>query len=344
MLLLSEREEKILAAVIDRHIATVEPVSSQQLCRQYGFKWSTATVRNVLASLEAGGFLNHPYTSAGKVPTVKAYRFLVERLLSRQLSRDAKQGRIRFEILQQTQDMDRIIKMTVKVLAATSQLLAVTWLSFHPEERLARIQLIRLAPYRLLLIVRTLRGGEFHQIFTLDESIRPHLLQEVVRLVDRYGAGKNAAELGLLSGSDWPGLNRSMHALLQKALHWASCNLDTPSDNSMRLDGASNLISQPEFDNISATRQAMAFLDRRDQLLRSFMAPGIEGQGVRVVIGEDEGRRQMPALSVVTEEVPVGSRQAVRIGVIGPRRMAYGKIIALVKDAAAALTRAAALR
>jgi len=344
MPVLSERDQRILAALIEQHIATAEPVSSQQLCVQYGFKCSSATVRNILARLEAEGFLNHPYTSAGKIPTVKAYRYLVEKLLSEPAGRDHRQRQIRFEILEQTQEIDKIVRLTAKVLAVTSQLLAVTWLSSGWEERLARIQLVRLASRRILLIVYTLAGEEFHEVFTLEKPVGVNLMQQVSQLVNQHGQGKTASELEALAQIDWADMDRRMRQLFRQALYWAGMNLHTPGQEELVIEGTSNLIHQPEFNNISATRQLVTLLDQRDEVIRSFEAPGIERQGIRVVIGDGPWAKQLPALSLVAEEISLNVRRRVRIGVIGPRRMAYNRIIPLVKCTAAALTKAVVKR
>jgi heat-inducible transcriptional repressor len=135
-------------------------------------------------------------------------------------------------------------------------------------------------------------------------------------------------------------MTHRLRQLLQQALHWVSLNLSAPAGEDWVMEGASNLIRQPEFDNISATRQLVSVLDQREEWIRAFDAPGIAGQGVRVVIGDDSSPLAMPALSMVTEEVRLSSHKTVRIGVIGPRRMAYNNIIRLVKNTAAVLAKA----
>ncbi|MCK5218958.1 hypothetical protein KAR10_05515, partial [bacterium] len=148
--LILERDRSVLAAVIERHITTAEPVSSSQLCHQYGFDWSSATVRSIMARLEEMGFLASPYTSAGKVPTLKAYQYFIEELMNEQHVADIDQAQIKAEVLQQVQETDQIMKSTARVLAMVSNLLAVSWLPVQNEERLAGVSLTRLAPRRIL--------------------------------------------------------------------------------------------------------------------------------------------------------------------------------------------------
>ncbi|MEW6516952.1 MAG: heat-inducible transcriptional repressor HrcA [candidate division FCPU426 bacterium] len=342
MTLLNERDHILLGALIERHIATAEPVSSQELCVHYGLDWSSATVRNVLARLEAAGYLEHPYTSSGKVPTGRAYRYFVEHLL-KQVPRHAGNSRLSaFEILKQVQEREDLIQVTAQVLAVTSQLLAVSWLPAQAGERLKRIQLYRLASRRVLLAVETQSDAVFRQVVDLGEQVNLDLLEHATRLINERGRGLTASELEQLSRSPWPGTDRRLATWLQRALAWAVAQLQAHRRSEVVMEGASNLIQQPEFNDLAATRRLIAMLDRREDLLRSFEAPGIEREGVRVVFGEDAAG-PLSALAFITETVPLGSAgEWVCIGVIGPRRMAYQRIIPLVNTAAQALAYAQA--
>ncbi len=341
---LSERDRTILAALIERHIATAEPVSSQELCTHYGFTWSTATVRNVVVRLEAAGYVSHPYTSAGKIPTVRAFRYFVESLLSRPEGLAETRRQAGFEILQEVRDTDKIIKLTAKVLAMTSQLLAISWVPEVQEARLAKIQLVRLTRRRLLLVMENLTGENFRQVFDLEDGFSADLLRQTTRLVNQRGRGRTAGELERLAQAPWPGIHRRLAALLRRALHWAGLNLNLLGQAEVVVEGAANLLQQPEFNDLAATRQLVSILDNREELVRPFKAPGLEQHGIRVVIGEDSQLQNMPPLALVTEAVPLAPAQCVRIGVIGPRRMAYHRIIPLVVGAAKAMVQAAGVK
>jgi heat-inducible transcriptional repressor len=339
--LLSERERTILLAVIERHIATAEPVSSQELCSRYGFGWSAPTVRNEMARLEELGLLNHPYTSAGKVPTVKAYRFFVDQLLdTHDPAGGQDQNDLRLEILKQVRETDRIIKLTAKVLAMATELMAISWVPSLGKARLVGIRLSRLNARKVLLELVTSNPEEYHQIFDPGEPVSNRLISRVNEIINERCRGCAARELSRLAAAEWPGLDRSLLLLVRQALMLAGAGLSLPDQGEVVLEGASNLIQQPEFDNILATRQLVAFLDHREALVHSLEAAGAERPGIRVVIGEDGPDAGLPALSFVTDGVALAGRQA-WIGVIGPRRMAYNRIIPLVKQTALALAKAA---
>lgn len=337
---LTERDRQLLAALIERHIATAAPVSSHELCEYYGFDWSSATVRNVLARLEAAGYLEHPYTSAGKVPTILAYRYFVEHLLRQEGLALGGALPKAFEILREVQRREDLVQLTAQVLAVTSQLLAVSWLPAQAGERLKRIRLYRLASRRVLIAVETLSEAVFRQVVDLGEHASLELLKHAARLINERGRGLTAPELDQLSRIPWPGADRRLGAWLRRALAWVVTQLQVNRRSEVVVEGASNLIRQPEFNDLAATRRLIAMLDRREDLLRSFEAPGIERQGIRVVFGEDASG-PLSALALIAETVPLGpAGEWARIGVIGPRRMAYQRIIPLVNTAARALARA----
>jgi heat-inducible transcriptional repressor len=340
MLPLTERDRLLLAALIERHIATAAPVSSHELCEYYGFDWSSATVRNVLARLEAAGYLEHPYTSSGKVPTVLAYRYFVEHLLRQDAVAPGGALPKAFEILREVQKREDLIQLTAQVLAVTSQLLAVSWLPVPSGERLKRIRLYRLASRRVLVAVETLSEAVFRQVVDLGEHAGLELLEHAARLINERGRGLTAPELERLSQAPWPGADRRLTTWLRRTLAWAVVQLQVNRRSEVVLEGTSNLIQQPEFNDLAATRRLIAMLDHREDLLRSFEVPGIEREGMRVVFGEDASG-PLSALALITETVPLGPEgQWVRIGVIGPRRMAYQRIIPLVNTAARVLAHA----
>jgi heat-inducible transcriptional repressor len=337
--LVSERDRFILEAVIERHTTTAEPVSSSQLCHQYGFDWSSATVRSIMARLEEAGFLASPYTSAGKIPTLKAYQYFVAELMNEQHVADIDQVQIKAEVLQQVQETDQIMKLTARVLAMVSNLLAVSWLPVENEERLAGVSLRRLAPHRILMVVRTTRNHEHHQVFTCEHTMA-RLIDQVAAGVNEWGLGKTAAELENLAQTDCPGMDRHMLALWRRALILIVGNLNLSRRESMLVEGTTNLIQQPEFDDINAARQLVAMLDHREELLRFFTAPAINRGGVHVMISEDHYSAKLPALAFVSYRVLLDHGRCARIGVIGPRRMAYSRIIPLVEYTAEALNQA----
>lgn len=338
---LTARERAVLTAVIERHILTAEPVSSSQLCAGYAFGCSPATVRNVMVRLEEAGLLSHPYTSAGKVPTAKAFRFFVNRVLRGRGAADGGRGGLQPELLEQVREVDQLMKLTAGVLAAVSQLLAVGWVTGRNEERLARVELVRLSPYKILLVIFTDSPAEIHHILETHEAVTPERLLRTAHLVNERGRGLSARELSALARGECPvDDDRRLSELLRRALAAIGASLSGPVREEVVVEGAGNLISQPEFNSIHAIRRLVAMLDRREELLQSFAAPGIERDGLRVVVGGVNPDADLPALSFITVGIGMPDGQNARLGVIGPMRMAYGRVISLLGSTASTLSRA----
>jgi heat-inducible transcriptional repressor len=337
---LNEREQSVLNAVIARHVSTAEPVSSQELCDYFGLRWSSATIRNVLSGLEEKGFLNHPYTSAGKIPTVKAYKQMVESLLGSQTELNEEEQLRISQILGEVRETDKLIRLTAKVLAITSRLLAVTWLPMQQVDKLDRVYFIRLSGCKLMLIARTLSGQEFQQIVELEEKFDLRLIGQAIALVNQWGHGQTPEGLEQLTQANCPGLDRRMAFLVKQALVWIKRSLQNPMSETVVIEGAVNLINQPEFNDIHATRELVSLLDERGRLLQSLQNPGIRCQGVRVLIGEGQWAKNFPALSCVLEEIALPDKRRIQMGVIGPSRMPYARIIPLVQEVAMAFSNA----
>jgi heat-inducible transcriptional repressor len=331
-----------LAAIIERHLATAEPVSSSQLCTHYALDCSSATVRSVMARLEDVGYLGHPYTSAGKVPTVRAYRYFVEQLLQAEGRVPAVSDELRNEFMQRVQEVDQLIKLTAGVLAAVSQLLAVTWVTPSQEERLGRVELVRLAAGKILLIAFTVSGQEIHHLVETETDVNREILVRVVELVNQHGRGLNAGQLAELAQAEWPGTSRPLSELLRCALRVLGESLYMPVREGVAFEGAGNLIAQPEFNDLERVRRLVSTLDRREELLKYFNAPGIERDGLRVAIEDANPQTGLPSLAVITFRLVLHRRGEAQVGILGPARMPYGRMIPLVRSTAAAMNQALA--
>lgn len=338
--LLGQRDEAILQAIIERHILTAEPISSIQLCTHYALPCSSATVRNIMLRLEDAGFLSHPYTSAGKVPTVKAYRYFVDRLLRTSSQQAEMIPGLRADWVQQVREVGQVIKLTAGVLATLSELLAVAWVAGRDEQRLRRVELLPLGGPKILLVAITDSSQEVHHLLDCGETVGRSLLSKVAALVNEHGCGLTSLELDELSRAPWPGIDRRIAEMLRQALAALGAGLRASAHRGLTVEGAANLLAQPEFQQISAIRPFLSLLDHQESLLKFFAGPGVERDGLRVVIGEADPDSGLPPLAYLTAGITLPNGQNAGIGVIGPVRMAYGRIISLLGQTAAGMARA----
>lgn len=337
---LTDRENIILTAIIKLYVSTAEPVSSNQLCRCFGLNWSPATIRNVMVRLEKLGLLEHPYSSSGKLPSMKAYQYFVERLMTEQLLADEERMQIKTNLIETIQETDQLIKLTAKVLSATSNLMGVTCISTTTNEKLSGIQIIKTENKRLLLVALTASGHSCHQLFDPGEVVNQRIINKVVGIVNEQGRGLKARELALMAKAKWPGLDKSVLLLLRHALLLIRESLEqSVQDDMIFIEGTSNLINQPEFDNILTIRNAVSVIEKPKNLIKSMQSPGIQRGGVRIVIEEDNPCRIIPALSFISNDLELADGRRARFGIIGPRRMAYEKNVPLVQFTVTALTK-----
>ena len=338
---LSEREERLLDAVIERHLLTAEPVSSSQIAEQGQLAVSSATIRNLMGRLESLGFLSHPYTSAGKVPTAGAYRHFVERVLDSGRILNPEWAALRTELIRRVREVDQIVHLAAGVLAAVTQLLAVGWVEEGlTPGRLARVELIRLAPRRLLVVTLTTAGDEFHQTLEMNIRVGTEVLRRVAAMINEHGRGRTAEELDRLASRAWPGTDRRVLELFRQALLHAGFQLQQGDRAGVAMEGTGNLISQPEFRDVAAVRGLVEFLERRQDVVRAFSSPGLEHGALRAVVGEMLASRPTPALSLLTIALPLDARRTARLGVVGPMRMAYARVLSVLHETAETLTEA----
>lgn len=343
-LLLSRRDQEVLAAIVEIYTRTAEPVSSSQLLVECGINCSSATVRNIMARLERDGFLAHPYTSAGKYPTYLAYHYFIRKMMAQPLLGQDIRRKIQLEILNAVCENDQKVKLTARVLAVTSELMAVAWISSSASCRLAGVQLMHTGRRQLLLVAFLDNGGVVHQRMAWDQQISKRVLDQVVKLVNDQGKGCDADELRRLADGSWQGLDQTIHHLFQQALLFLSKGLKQRlAQEDLILEGAGNLINQPEFDNILAARKTISALEQGTVLTQSLMAPGIKKGDITIALGQDDPGQAIPALSVISNHVVFKDGRHARFGIVGPRRMPYNRLVCLLEYTTAALKKSGSM-
>lgn len=336
---LMEREQQVLTAVIEIYTRTAEPVSSSQVCGQYSFNCSSATIRSCMLKLEEQGYLSHPYTSAGKCPTYKAYRFFLGHLMDRQVLNREEQARIRLQLINSICETDQMIRLTARLLAATSELMGLAWITMLDRVCLQKIQLIGLSGRQLLLIAYLDNGEIRHQPFEASFRVEQNMLKKVVKIINQKAGGRAADELKQMASKQWQGLDQPILKLLRQALLLVSHDLEYQLQHeNILLEGTSNLISQPEFDNINAVRKTMAVLEEKSLMAQSLLEPGIQKGAVKITLGADQTDRSIPALSMISHQMVLRDGRSARLAIVGPRRMAYNRLISVMNCATTTLT------
>jgi heat-inducible transcriptional repressor len=334
---LGDRARQVLQAVIFEYIVTAEPVGSRQVAKKYDLGLSPATIRNTMSDLEEAGYLTHPHTSAGRVPTDKAYRFYVDFLMGRSQLGRPEALRLQRQVATTRSDIDDLMESTSAQLSALSHYAAVILAPPLRQTRLERIDLIPVERDRALVVLATETGWGTSRILTLDETVTPAELREIARVLTERYAGLSFQEIRTRLGdttlpADADRIARLSALLARKAFAslW---------DKNLFYSGALNILDQPEFGDIAAMRAILRTFEEKRQLIELLTARASAGDDVQVVIGSEMPYQEMQETSLVAASYKYGNRVLGVLGIVGPRRMPYAKIVPLVDYTARLVSR-----
>lgn len=339
---LTERERAVLAAVIDSFVRTAAPAGSRRIGKEYALGVSPATIRNTMADLESKGLLSHPYTSAGRLPTDLAYRYYVDALMRWGGIRKRDQAKIEREL--GDADAGGVEDLMGKAARVLSLLTGELGLAVGPTLATATLERLELVPLssEKVLLVFTIESGVVRTVYVDVATRVPRAtLQAVSQALNERLAGSAISEiqttlherLGDLSFS-----NRGAEELMNIFVHsgpdvfeWAR------REREIHLGSAAALTEQPEFTTSERLRELLLLTERRE-LLASVLGDRGGSDGPHVTIGAEHGQPELEDLTIVTANYAVGSLQGT-VGVIGPTRMPYDKVVSIVDWTSDLLTR-----
>lgn len=330
---LSDRERSVLEAVIRSFVETAEPAGSRTLSRRFGLGVSAATIRNTMSDLEEKGLLYHPHTSAGRVPTDRAYRIYVESLMRTGPRSFPEQNRLAHEINYGDSAIEAILRRAAQSLGVLTQELGIALGPQLEQTKLQRLELVRLSAERLLLVL-TLDAGAVRTVFVeVDGQIADDAIAEVSLVLNDRLAGRTVRELRSSMAVRLRDVNASKDAsellniFLQEGDHLIDRSLGSTGEHVV-LGQASVLAEHPEFQTGQGLRRILELTETREHLADVLRARG-DSPGLTITIGNEHGDPRLENLTVVTASYRAGGLSGV-IGVIGPTRMPYDKVISLV--------------
>ena len=333
---LSDRERRVLEAVIQSYVETAEPAGSRTISRRFGLGVSPATIRNTMSDLEEKGYLYHPHTSAGRVPTDVAYRLYVDSLMRVAPIASPDREKLAEQLSASGgSTIEAILRRAAQSLSVLTQELGMAVGPRLDQIVLQRLELVRLSSERLVLVL-SLHGGAVRQIFVeVGERIADNAVAEVsVVLNERLGGltlREIRASLAARLRDANPGSNT--RELLNIFVQERDSIFDDPlrRDESLVLGQTSVLAEQPEFASSDQMRRLLALTESNEHLTELLRRRHIN-PGLSITIGNEHGDPRFENFTIVTSEYRAGSLAGV-IGVIGPTRMPYEKVIAVVTHA-----------
>ncbi len=338
---LSKRERMVLEAVIRTYVQTAEPAGSRTLSRRFGLGVSPATIRNTMSDLEDKGFLFHPHTSAGRVPTDKAYRAYVDALLSLPPVETPEREQLQEQITASGTAIENILRRAAQSLSVLTQELGVALGPRLNDVILERLDLVRVGSDRLLMVL-ALKGGVVRTVFVEAQGeIAEIALAQVAVVLNERLAGLTLREIRASLGARLrdtvtaPGAGELLNIFLEEGEQLFDAAVPGADDNVV-LGQTSVLAEQPEFAQRDGLRRLLALTETPARLAEAIRKRNL-GQGINITIGNEHKDPDLEQFTVVTAEYQIGSVSGV-IGVIGPTRMPYDKVISLVSHSSRLLT------
>ncbi len=321
---LTKRQEQILAYVVKEYVETAQPVGSETL-RKRGLGVSSATIRNELAALEDAGYLTHPHTSAGRVPTEKGYRYFVESLMEEFELPPVEQRMIRHQFHQVTLDIDQWMRLAAAVLAHSSRNTALVTAPQSARCRFKNLQLVSISDQVALLVLVLQDGTVKQQMLALAQPIAQ---EELMRLSNRLSDHFHGLSVEQIRSSTLT-LDTFESGVVNVVLNLMQ-QIDRRSSHEIYRDGILDILRQPEFAAIERMQTLLEMLEHRT-FLEEMLSDWAPERGVQVVIGGESRRDEMSDYSMVLSRYGVPGEASGVIGVLGPVRMQYARTIGVVR-------------
>ena len=334
---LHDRNKRVLQAVIDSYIASGAPIGSTVLVKKYDFGVSSATLRNIMAELEELGYLTHPHTSAGRIPTDLGYRYYIDSLISVENDADEFGDQLRQAPPLHGDDLHELMEEASRFLASLSHCAGVVVAPSEPEAKYKHIEFLRLRGTQVLIIFVTASGIVQNKLIELDESIRQQDLNQFsAYLVEEL--------------RDWT-LTEVRQRLIEKMQEEklvfaqlmdetcrASLEVQERENEKVYIGGASQMLENPEFGTVDKMRALFKTFEDRYKLLK-LLDRSVAAEGIKVFIGSENPYFEMQGCSMVVRNYKAGSNVVGTIGVIGPTRMQYKQVIQVVDYTSKLLTK-----
>ncbi len=339
IVMLTKRQQKILKAVIQSHIRTASPVSSKHIYEKYRIGVSPATIRNEMQYLEEMGYLYQPHTSSGRLPTEKGYKFYIENLMeNKALSEDEKKIIIK-EFSKKDVNIEEIVKNTASFLSSLADNIGIIIAPKLFNTPIVKIELILLSGGRILTILILQGGIAIDKILTIREKVTQEELNRVANKLNNIIYGKTLIEIRAYPLEDiitelikFDRLIRRLKRMLEEFFKLAE-------EKIIYLEGFSNIASKPEFENTEYIKHILYLLDDKE-LLNSIIEEKNKEvtKRIKVIMGSEIGEDFLKGCSLVVTSYRFHGFDVGNIGVLGPLRMDYSKVVSVVDFISKTLT------
>ena len=333
---LDPRARQLLRTLIGRYIHNGEPVGSQTLARHAGLDVSPATIRNILSDLEDIGLLSSPHTSAGRIPTAQGYRVFVDSLLQLRPLPDSEMARLRQE-LPAGGGTQALLGSASELLSAMSHFVGVVSVPRREQFAFRHIDFVALDGQRVLAILVFADNDVQNRIIQTRRPYDSGELERVANYLNHHFAGRQLADIRVCLLAELKAARNEMETLLTNTVDLAEQALASDASGAMHEDmllaGQTRLMGVQDLSDLDRLRELFEAFARKREILQ-LLERTISAPGVRIFIGEETGMAPLEGMSLVTAPYVSGDRTLGVLGVIGPSRMAYDRVIPVVQAAA----------
>jgi heat-inducible transcriptional repressor len=328
---LSERAQTLLRILIESYIRDGQPVGSRVLSRESGLQLSSATIRNVMADLEELGFVASPHTSAGRVPTDKGYRFFVDTLLQLRPPDEVASAEIRRQVEASHNSAEALIVTVSQLLSSATQLAGVVTVPRTRAASITQMEFVPLSENRVLVVLVFNDREVQNRIIQLERRYSPDELKRASNYLNDQFRGRSLREARSEIVRQLSEAHAHMNQIMVDAISVAQQVFESDSQERLEyvIKGETNLMGAAELTNVEKLRRLFeAFNEKRDFL--NLLDHSLKAEGVQIFIGHESGYQILDDVSVVTAPYAEGDSVVGVLGVIGPTRMAYERVIPIV--------------
>ncbi|KPL04278.1 MAG: hypothetical protein AMJ90_01465 [candidate division Zixibacteria bacterium SM23_73_2] len=325
---LSPREKSVLGAVIEHYVATAQPVGSKIIVHKYDLGISSATIRNTMQKLEDLGLIDQPHTSAGRIPTDKGYRVYVDYILKPEMLSAPERKKIKEKIMVDYKAIEELFEQTSKVLGDISKQLGVSLAPSFDKGILTNIDLIPVAEKKLLVILAVKSGLVKTILLEAESSLKSLALEKTKNILNERLCGLTLKQIVDSMDQRLKDTSSADPKLIRLFLNSKEVLVSFQKEENIHLGGTLNIVNQPEFQNQDKLSSLIELLEEKKTLAELFSRKGIS-EGITITIGKEHKHSDFSSLSLVTSAYQAKDLKGT-IGIVGPKRMKYAKLVSLV--------------
>ena len=325
--MLDERKKKVLQAIVEEYINTAEPVSSNALISKYGLECSSATIRNEMADLEKKGLLDKMHTSSGRVPSAKGYRYYVDELLKDDNISLEEVKYISDKLETKVNEIEDLTKITASTISEITHYTTVTIGPKTDEQIIKEIKFVLLGSRMILAVIMTDTGMVKETIIKFDEDVTEKQVETINYMFNNKLKGKPIETINKPLEDYLYNEMKGMVGVIKPIITQIKRVLF--EENEIHLQGARKELDLPEFNSLQVAKNFMNILDEKE-LIADMLNSGF-AEDINVYIGGEDEKEQLKDFSVVTFKHKIGNKDMGTIGIIGPKRMDYSKVISVMK-------------